>query len=158
MPNEQPQPKEYPAPYEHGCCPFVSLHVAGPAGSYLKKLMPCDPASCQLGLEDPGCCALINTAATLNALYMLHADEHVGQAQLRQLLKELSDRLGANLQSIHSNTSRLIDLAKSFDELPLIEAFVSIEHMLTHIHHDLERAFPPTQSQADYDEERRRQP
>ena len=143
---EQPEAKEYPPPYEHGFCPFTSCYITGPPGAAVKKLMPCDPDACQLGLHDPGCCALINIAATIDADCAADHDRLTEQRLTRELLQHLSDRLAANLQSIHHNNSRLIDLAKAFDESSFLQILAGIQLMLTQIHLNLERAYPPPES------------
>ena len=124
--HEQPEAKPYPAPYEHGFCPFCSVYLPAPGGASVKKLLPCDPASCQLGIPEENRCSIKDMAATTNALYLCHANQDASNASFRQLVKELSDRLGANLQSIHNNTRRLTDLASSFDESPVRDTHAGI--------------------------------
>ena len=140
--DEQPEAKEYPAPYQDGFCPFVSLYMPAPGGANVRKLMPCDPADCQLGLRDPARCSLRDIAQITDAHYIMHADTHAGMPQLCQVLQHLSDRLGANLQSIHGNNSRLIDLAKALDESPLTDTLRDIATHLGDISAALTRGFP----------------
>lgn len=144
--DEQPEPKEYPAPYEHGFCPFFTVYLQAPSDTWTRKLLPCDPAGCQLGIPEENRCSFKDLAATSNALYLCHANQDASNASIRQLVKELSDRLGANLQSIHSNQTRLIDLARSFDETSFTECLAGIQLMLTQIHLNLERISPPPET------------
>ena len=146
MPNEQPEAKPYPAPYQHGFCPFVSLYMPAPGGANVRKLMPCDPADCQLGIEEEQRCSIKDLAATSNALYLAHCNQDVANVQLRQVLEQLSNRLGANLQNAHDNNRRLIDLAKSLDESNLGEQLGEIDASLQAIHAQLERLNLPTET------------
>lgn len=127
---EQPEAKPYPTRDDPRFCPFAYASPSGPPGETSWTRPPCDPAGCQLGLEDPGCCALINIAATLDTIALNLIDKQSAAEQLSQLVKQLSDRLGANLQSIHSNQTRLTDLARSIDETPFLDSLTAIQRTL----------------------------
>ena len=146
MPDKQPEPKQYPTADDHGYCPLGNLIVSAPEGVLQFKRPPCDPVNCQLGIEEEKHCSFKDMAATSNAIYMTSGNLELHRAQLRQLLKEIGDSLSSILQTLAGTQQALPKLLTYLQELPLIEGFVSIEHMLKHIHHDLERAYPPAEA------------
>ena len=146
MPDQQPEPKQYPTADDHGFCPFTTVDVLQPDGTTYPERLSCNPDNCQLGFKDPGCCAIKNIAATIDSQCAAEHDRLTEQRLTREILSHLSDRLGAILQTLAGTQQALPKLLAYLQELPLIEGFVSIEHMLKHIHNDLERAFPPAEA------------
>ena len=58
MPNQQPEPKQYPTRDHPGFCPFSPKDHSSHAGNSIEHRPPCDPAGCQLGDSDTGQCAI----------------------------------------------------------------------------------------------------
>jgi len=143
MPNEQPEPKPYPIKGEPGFCPLGSLFESGPAATFIKKLPPCDPFNCALGIKETKECCIKDAARSWHSLYMWNCDRTAGETQLRQLIKELSDRLGAILQSMAAAHQGIPFLAKQIREAVLVEGLTPIERQLGRITAQLERIAPP---------------
>jgi len=70
MPDE---PKVYPTveqrlTEEPFFCPFCAIYESGPAGSWIKKLAPCDVKNCALGHGLADQCSILHTVNMLDQL------------------------------------------------------------------------------------------
>lgn len=146
MPNDQPEPKAYPIKAQYGFCPLGSLYESGPAATFVKKLPPCDPFNCALGIKQTQECCIKDAARSLGALYTWNCDRTAGDTILRQLIKEISDRLGAILQSAQDHIQPLPGLEKHFRESLLQDGLAPIAQALSAIANRLDRICVPAKS------------
>lgn len=146
MPNEQPEPKEYPIKAQYGSCPFK---VAGwehtPERTSVHQA-PCDPFDCALGIKGTKECCIKDAARSLGALYTWNCDATAGQTILRQLIKEISNRLGAILQSAQDFKQPLPGLEKRLRESLISEGLAPIAQALSAIANRLDRICVPAKS------------
>ncbi len=146
MPNEQPEPKPYPIKAPHGSCPLGSLYESGPAATFIKKLPPCDPFNCALGIKQTQECCIKDAARSLNSLYMWNCDRTAGDTILRQLIKELSDRLGTILETLAGSQKTLPDMLRYFYDSQFAERALGLETVLSYINAALQRIAPPAKT------------
>jgi len=139
---EQPEPKDYPINGQHGFCPLGSLYESGPAATFIKKLPPCDPANCALSIRETNQCSIKSAARTLNDMLLGAAVRAAKDAQLHQLIEQLSERLAAVLQSLAGSQKTLPDMLRYFYDSQFAERALGLETVLSYINAAVQRIAP----------------
>jgi len=146
MPDE---PKPYPtangAPEEPTFfCPFTAVYESGPAGTWIKKLAPCDIKNCALGHGLTDLCSILHICNMLDQLGGCVLQLRPAIERIAPLIEQHTQRLEAILRPLAETIKAGLRVLREFADKPHLEAGVSIARTLAHIHEDLERIAPPT--------------